>query len=303
MLALVLTLILALYILGPDVFSRLIVSLFAPARVRNRNRSEEIARAVVISAIPVTIAYLVAHFCFHHFNNTTILKDFLLGLYGDKSLEDHSDAFFAAAAAVIRANVKFLLVPIYSTVLVWSIALGLIIRNYGKLLRKNERNPKISAMLAWAVRPWAAEWHLKLSDALLPSKTDYIRADVLTKLDVLFRGTLVEHHLGSDGSLVSITLAGPQKFKRQELLDARAAKPKSKPDPSQFWSQIEARFFIIMASEIVTINLNYVDPSSLKKNPRRVTAKNAGKVLAAALNKRGGPVQSSHPPIPDQGQN
>ena len=282
MLALVLTLILALYILGPDVFSRLVVSFFAPARARSGNRSEEVARAILLSAIPLAIAYLFAHFCLHRFTNIRVFKDFLLGLYGDKSLEDHSDAFFAASGTIIKANLLLLLLPVYTMVLVWSLLLGALIRNYGRVLRWN---PSVGSALERFVRPWAAEWHFKLSDALLPSKSHYIRVDVLTKMDVLFRGTLTEHDLGPDGSLISITLSGPQKFKRQELLDARALKPKRAPDPSSFWSPIEARMFVVMASEIVTLNLNYVDPESLKRKPSLVTRAAAATALAAA--KRG----------------
>jgi hypothetical protein len=40
--------------------------------------------------------------------------------------------------------------------------------------------------------------------------------------------------------------------------------------------------FVVMASEIVTLNLNYVDPESLKKKPSLVTQANAGRALAAA---------------------
>jgi hypothetical protein len=284
-LALVVSLVLAVYILGPDVFSRLIVSLFAPARARSRNRTEEIARAFIISVVPIAISYCIAHFGLHRFNNTGVLKDFLLGLYGDKSLEEHSDAFFDAAATVIRLNTQFLLIPVYTFALAWSIGLGLLIRNYGKLLRRWKNDPKFSAVLTWLVTPWAAEWHLKLSGVLLPHKTDLIRIDVLTKLDVLFRGTLIEHHLASDGALVSITLAEPQKFKRKELLEAREARPSKVLDTTDYWSPIEAHSFVIMAAEIVTLNLNYVDSGSLKKKPIRVSPKGAEAVLAAAKRK------------------
>jgi hypothetical protein len=284
-LALVVSLVLAVYILGPDVFSRLIVSLFAPARARSQNRTEEIARAFIISAVPTAIIYCIAHFVLHRFSNTSVLKDFLLGLYGDKSLEEHSDAFFDAAATVIRLNVLFLVIPVYTFALGWSISLGLLIRNYGKLLRRWKNYPKLSAILTWLVRPWAAEWHLKLSGVLLPHKTDLIRVDVLTKLDVLFRGTLIEHHLASDGALVSITLAEPQKFKRKELLEARVARPAKHLDTAEYWSPIEAHSFVIMAAEIVTLNLNYVDSASLKKKPSRVSPNGAKAALAAAKRK------------------
>ena len=282
MLALVLTLILAMYILGPDLFSRFVVSQFAPARPRNISRSEEVTRAVLLSSIPVVLVWFVVHYGFHRLSNVSVLRDFLLGLYGEQSLAKNSDVFFPAALKIIRVNVEIMLLPVYALVLVWSVFLGCLIRRYGRLLRQNQKSPFAIATITWLVKPWVAEWHLKLSGALLPNKTDYIRVDVLTKLDVLFRGTLSDHQLASDGSLVNLTLSDPQKFRRQELLrDRLALGPLLEPDSSQYWSPIEARSFIVMASEIVTLNLNYVDPSSLKNKPRKLTAAGAGKALAA----------------------
>jgi hypothetical protein len=230
---------------------------------------------------------MIAHFLFGRFSNTAVLRDFLSGLYGEASLAQNSDRFFTAATKIIRVNLELLLAPVYGVVFILSVALGILIRTYGRVLRANQGRPKITAIVTWLVRPWVAEWHLKLSRILLPSKTDYIQVDVLTKMDVLFRGTLVEHHLAPDGTLVSIVLLNPKKFKRKELLDARAiSNPRLPPDPANFWSLIEARSFIIMASEIVTLNLNYVDPKSLAKKPSRVTKSTASKALDAIKQKR-----------------
>ena len=282
MLALVLTLILAVYILGPDVLLRVIVGLFAPPRTTSRPQGEEVARAFIVAALPMILTFLVSHFLFGRFNNVSILKDFMLGLYGEKSLEDHHDAFFSAAGKIIQLNLEFLLLPVYLSVILASVWLIHLIRRYGQLLRRYRDAPVRRAMLSWLVRPWAAEWHLKLSGALLPKDTDLIRVDILTKLDVLFRGTLLEHHLAADGSLISLTLASPQKFHRKELLEARASKSRKAIDPAEYWSApIETNSFVIMASEIVTLNINYVDPDSLAKMPSKVTKAGAGKALSA----------------------
>jgi hypothetical protein len=303
-LALVLTLILAIYILGPDVLLRFIVGLFAPNRGRKLNRTEEIARAIVISSVLLTVIYLIAHFGFHRFRNTEVLKDFLKGLYGEQSLEHNADNFFAAAATVIRLNLLWLVAPLYSVVILLSCAIGLMIKNYGKLLRKYEKDPRTSALVVWIVRPWAADWHMKLSQDLLPSKNHYIRVDVLTKLDVLYRGTLIDHHLSPDGNLVSITLSDAQKFKREELLKVREDQEKSQEvlsplsfykqssarkkrlDPSQYWTRIEGRFFLLIASQIVSLNLNYVDPRALEAKPTKVLAGAANEALNAVKRQR-----------------
>jgi len=112
------------------------------------------------------------------------------------------------------------------------------------------------------IRPWTAEWHLKLSGILLPRKTDYTQVDVLTKLDILYRGKLTDFHLAPDGALVTLTLEDVKKFRRQELLEARKTKPLAKVNPASFWSPIGGRVFVLMASEIVSMNLNYIDPNA-----------------------------------------
>jgi len=285
-LALVLTLILAVYILGPDLFFRFVVSLFAPAQVRTRNQSEEVARAVFLSILPVFCAWLLAHYAFHRFNNTAVLMDFLRGLYGEEKTAK-ADTFFSAAGTVLRLNLRYIVLPVYALVGLLALILGLTIINLGRLLRLFSLSSKTVKVLNWMVRPWVAEWHLKLSRTLLPADNYSIQVDVLTGLDVLYRGTLTDHQRGPDGSLVSITLTKPQKFKRQELLEARK---KSKggqlpPDPSDFWSAIKADFFVVMAGEIVSMNVTYVDPKALRGQPRWVSPSGAGRALAA-LNQR-----------------
>jgi hypothetical protein len=282
-LALVLTLILALYVLGPDLFSRVVVSWFAPARPRIRNRGEEVARAVLISAIPVGITYVVEHCWLNHFTNRNVLRDFLYGLYGETSLAGHADAFIAAAINIAKVNFWHLLLPSYLLVFVWSVGLGLLIRNYGRLLRRYENCPKKKALVSALVRPRAAEWHLKLSQNLLPSRAHYIQIDVLALPDVLFSGTLAEHHIEPDGSLVSVTLTKPRKYRREELLEARKASNYSQEmDKEQFWTDIPGRSFILMADKIISMNVNYIDPASLKRRKPRSKPPNKKAALAAS---------------------
>jgi hypothetical protein len=53
-------------------------------------------------------------------------------------------------------------------------------------------------------------------------------------------------------------------------------------DAADYWSPIDAHSFVIMAAEIVTLNLNYVESASFKRNPSRVSPKGAKAALAAA---------------------
>jgi hypothetical protein len=180
-------------------------------------------------------------------------------------------------------NLRYVVFPVYAFVGLLALLLGLTIVNLGRLLRRFSHSTKTVQVLNWMVRPWVSEWHLKLSRTLLPTDDYTIQVDVLTSLDLLFRGTLTDHQRGTDGSLVNITLTKPQKFRRQELLDARKQSKPGEPalDSSDFWSAINADFFVIMATEIVSMNVTYVDPKTLRGQPRRVSATGAGKALEA----------------------
>jgi hypothetical protein len=91
---------------------------------------------------------------------------------------------------------------------------------------------------------------------LIPDKESVIQVDVLTKMDLLYRGILLEHQLSGDGSLVNITLQQARKFRRDELIADRSAG--AKPDAEPYWTPISGEVFVILASEIATINLQYV---------------------------------------------
>ena len=81
-------------------------------------------------------------------------------------------------------------------------------------------------------------------------------ADVLTKSDKLYQGELSDKVLAADGSLVSITLTDPRRFDRLAYLQAKGSSPK--PSSQDFWKPIPTNMFLVLASDINTINLRYV---------------------------------------------
>jgi hypothetical protein len=277
-LALVLTLVLAVYILGPDLFSRWIVGLIVPGRIQNRNRSEEISKALFGSLIPFSLAYLFVHFKLHHLSNLQVLKSFFNGIYSDKSFERSPELFFASLLPVIKAN-GLLVAFIYSLEFCWALFLIFLINQCGRILRRLEGFPRLQGAVINLIRPWTAEWHLKLSGILLPRKDDYTQVDVLTKLDILYRGRLTDFDLAPDGGLVSITMEDVKKFRRQEFLEARSDKPSAKVNSTLFWTPIGGRVFVLIASEIVSLNINYIDPKAAPPTSA-VTKSTANRVLS-----------------------
>lgn len=271
MLAFVLTLVVAIYILGPDLFFRWLVGLFAPARVQTRSRSEEISKALFGSLIPFVISYLILFLLFHRLRDYSMLKVFFSGVYSQKYFDQNSEVFFRSIKPVSVANAR-LTSLIYGFEFIWACVVIILMRNCGRIVRgfeKHKRLQRVRNVVLYLVRPWTSEWHMKLSGILLERKSQFIQVDVMTKLDVLYRGKLVGYDLAADGSLVSLTLENAKKFKRQELLAARVKTPSKKINTASFWTPIEGRIFMLMSNEVVSLNLNYIDPSALQQ---RITA-------------------------------
>jgi hypothetical protein len=100
-------------------------------------------------------------------------------------------------------------------------------------------------------------------------------------------GKLVGYDLAADGSLVSLTLENAKKFKRQELLAARNKVPSKKINTASFWTPIEGRIFMLMADEVVSLNLNYIDPTALQQTiAASISRATANQVLDSIRAKR-----------------
>ncbi len=70
---------------------------------------------------------------------------------------------------------------------------------------------------------------------------------------------------------MNLTLAEPSKFRRERYLEA--VKVDSTVTSEGFWNRIPGEIFVVMAAEIATINMRYVEP--------RATAETAPDVIAA----------------------
>lgn len=191
------------------------------------------------------------------------LQTFFSGLYSETFFRDHYTDFFTAANSFWQLNLCLVL-RLYFVVLLASIAFDLLIIQYGKMRRWLEKGgswPKRLALklLAIFVLPRIAEWHAILSPVLLPSKSLNIEIDILTKGGTLYAGRLADKVLAADGSLQSITLAMPRRFRREDLLKAREANPKVPIE--QFWKPIPGQFFVVLASEISTLNIRHIPAS------------------------------------------
>lgn len=85
-----------------------------------------------------------------------------------------------------------------------------------------------------------------------------IELDVLTKGGIMYSGRLADKMLMADGSLESLTLEGPRRFRREQYLEAKKSDPQVAATP--FWKDIPGNLFVIIASEISTLNVRYIPP-------------------------------------------
>jgi hypothetical protein len=261
MLAITVSLLTAIYLLGPDFFSRLILGFVVPRRLIQQSKSEEIARAVLTALIPLTLAVL-----WTAWHQTVVwpslkpeLKTVFSGLYSEKAFDKNPDAFFGAAKAVWSANWSIAW-RLYAMLITYSILVDVVIVNYGRIRNSKwfdgERRKKALAIF---VLPRVSEWHILLTQ-FSHKKSTRVTADIFTKSDVLYRGRIEKPFLGPDGSLSGLLISGPLRYDRQRYLeDKKAGK---NPNKDEYWRGIPSNTFLMLASEISTINLRqYDDPA------------------------------------------
>jgi len=82
-----------------------------------------------------------------------------------------------------------------------------------------------------------------------------LEVDVLTKNGTLYQGGVQDRMIGPDGSLLSITLADPRRFLREEFHRQKQEDVEAPAD--YFWRHIPGKLFVIMGSDIASVNVRY----------------------------------------------
>lgn len=264
MIALVLTLLVAVYVLGPDLIARWILGFVAPRKNLVQSRSEEVAHGVLWSIIPLAIAWMLRHvgpFSLPS-NSRGDLQTFFSGLYSQSYFDQHRQEFFSSAGSFINLNIC-LAARLYAVVVLGSLTLDILIGNYGRMRNWTASHRRLAWLrvpLSSLILPRVSPWHVILSHMLLPSRDMNIEVDVLTKTDVLYQGALQDKILAQDGSLQSLTLENPKRFQRDKYLEAQKDAPDVEPE--EFWKPVPGNLFVIMASDITNLNIRQL-PSSV----------------------------------------
>jgi hypothetical protein len=260
LLALLVSALVALYLLGPDLVSRWILSLQVPRRNVIQSRGEEVTRAILLATVPLAVAVLWAYAtgALHRDGNFTDLQTVFSGLYSEHAFEANQAAFFASLHALAWVNLSILW-RLYLVVIAIGFTFNLLIRNYNRvwnLYRNGPLERPVRFFLTSIVLPRISEWHVLLSGMRLPPGPFILVADILTKSSFLYQGRIQDKMLNPDGSLHTITLASPRRFLREEFQAAHALDPEA--ISSDFWKAIPGNLFVIMGSDIVNLNLKYI---------------------------------------------
>ncbi len=268
MLALLLSSLIAIYLLGPDLVSRSILSFQVPRRNIVQSRGEEVAAAIFIAAVPLAFAaaWAVAGGTLRREGGLADLANVFSGLYSEKFFETNRQTFFSSLHAFAWMNFS-LLWRLYLLVVVNGLAFNGLIRNYNRIWnrwRKGRLKAPVDFLLDSIVLPRISEWHVLLSGMRLPPGPFLLVADILTKSNTLYQGRVQDKMLHADGSLHTLTLASPRRFLRDEFRAAAAADPDA--ETADFWKSIPGNLFVLMGSDIVNLNLKYIRqrPMSLR---------------------------------------
>jgi hypothetical protein len=263
-LALLVSFLIAVYLLGPDLIARWAADLVVFRKTRVESHAQEVARAIIAAAIPLGIAIVWARWSGAMWarGTQTDVETVFSALQSDNFFQTHHQQFFTSLYAFFWMNYAILW-RLYLIVFVACVVRIVIVLNYNRVWRRLHKR-WMRTLLATVV-PRISEWDLLFSDMLLPEGSFRIMADVLTRTGGLYQGTVQDRMLNSDGTLQSITLANPRRFERNDFRKAKAEDLETVPD--EFWFNIPGNLFIVMASDIANLNLRYISRKPLSFQP------------------------------------
>jgi len=274
LLALVTTLLVAVYVFGPTLVARRILDFVVPRRNLVQSKSEEILTGVLWSIIPLWFAWIVRHVGPYSLppNAKLDLQVFYSGLQSDSFFNSNRESFFSAADSFWQLN-RCVALRLYAIVLILALVINLLIASYGRMRYWLSSRKSLWSAMRWVlgtiVLPRISEWHVILSTVLLPTRDMTIELDILTKSGTLYKGRLADKVLAPSGDLQSITLDNPTRFRRDHYLSAVNAG--QNPKPKEFWTAIPGNMFVVIASDIASLNVNYIPVVEVRQYSRQYT--------------------------------
>jgi hypothetical protein len=261
------------YLLVPSGLFRSVHSLFLPRIIKfQRTRVEEFTFAVLAAILPFFLAlgmvWTVATWPFGvHGDSSSDRRDEYRAVIGaaisDKAayLEGREvRSFWHSTSQVIRRQGRFLtwyyfLVMLEAGLCAW------LTRNYGlwsDTLPAGWRRRAYTWTAEKVLLPAISEWYVLLTPFSYPPEPPReVWVDVLTTVDVLYKGHVLNFFLDKEGELSGIFLDYPRRFDRKGLL-RDIEKGTAKADNDYYWRTIPSNNLYIPNDKIVNLNVRYL---------------------------------------------
>ena len=261
MIALVASVILALYVIIPGLLSRFIYRLFIPLRVLAAGKTEEATRAVATAIVPFILALLVVWYVpglnripIHAPHPEFKSQDYKLVascLYSESIFTQNTTAFWQALNRTISRQALFIFWYYLLTLLI-TLGLGYLSASYGRLGSNRYYRWFADKFLF----PRISEWHPLLTAFVFADKQTAVQADILTTTDHLYRGKVSEHFIDSAGKLTGLILTEAKRFDRRTYIHD-SENNSLEISTEDYWREIPGAKMYMFADKIVNLNLNY----------------------------------------------
>jgi hypothetical protein len=287
--ALVISALVAAYLLIPNALFRFILGLFVPLRAFQERKTEDLTRAVVT----LVTVFLVALFAVWHipiveshplnFPDTIQLRssDYRIvfsGLYSESSFKDSGTKFWDALSRTVDRQIRFAW-WYYLMVGLWAGFSGWLSTNYYRF----SRNRWYSRFADFYLFPHISQWYVLLSPFIFGPGT-LVKTDVLMSDDTLYRGDIAEHFLDREGNLSGLFLTNPTRFDRRKYLKDIDAWGIARPK-AFYWHPIPSAKLYLVGDKILNLNLNYSSPTAIKEEVEKYVSRELkGQPISVSVN-------------------
>lgn len=248
MIALIASALLGLYVFVPYIVFHRLSSLFIRLKKFQRTKTEEVVAGIIVAGLPfVTTLFLlwigaIGRCCVpfpladsprQKTSDYHIIFD---AAYSDHYFTDHEQATWDALDRMYKRQADFLSWN-YFLLLLETAAFIFLTKYYWKL-----KQYKVYGWFASrALLPAVSEWHILLTDFTFPpSEKRSVKADVMSKDDMLYRGDVARYFLDSAGDLSGLLLKNAERYEYEKLKDER--KSGVQKDTDEYWKVIRRKF-------------------------------------------------------------
>jgi hypothetical protein len=264
LIALVAGFLLVAYLLAPGAIYRLAFSFYISSKRFQRTRTEEVIFSVLVTLIPFLLTWiLLLHTPLGGYpaiqssvGKREAYRSILSSLLSDTTHGSPAlvSAYFRALAEQSRfVSLLWLLCAIEG----WQT--GRIIRSYGDYADGSFLRTFCDRILLKNV----SEWQVFFTTLSLRSDDPrtVVEIDVLSNLNILYRGRLVNWFTDQDGKLEGIFLINAQRFRRDQIARDRANNIIK--DSETYWTAVPGSNLYLVANTLASYNIRYVEPSDI----------------------------------------